>query len=548
MNARIQTAVDIIFEQLPQRRGQARFMVKDENGAWQPVLWEEFAGQIRKAALGLSQLGIQPGDRVTLFAANRWEWAAAAYATQAIGAVLVPVYPGSTAEQLGHVLTHSDAKAVIVDGQPLVDLLPRAECRSPALQHIILLDDGLTLNDPRSGYWNALLAQGDALDRQQTQLFKQLSQVVDLHDTALMLYTSGTSGLPKGVPLSHWNIGTNGHDWFDVLGEQPDPEGIDLLWLPMSHIFGFGELGVGNRIGYTSYLCNPMEVLQLLPDIRPSVLMSVPAYWEKIAIAARAVPAEQQTQEFARLTGGRLKFCLSGGAGLKLDIKEFFLKQGVLIIEGYGLTECSPTLTLNRPDDFNFNSVGKPLPSVQLRLADDGEILAKGPNVFSGYHKDPKASEAAFDDDGWFHTGDIGQLDEQGFLRIVDRKKDILVTANGKNIPPSNIEMHFRDDAYIEHLLVYGDGHKYLVAGIWLNATAQALPEEQIEQHLQHRIAEVNQTLARFETIKRYRVMQTPLSVEAGLLTAALKIRRKQIYREFEEAFEALYEEVLGEA
>jgi long-chain acyl-CoA synthetase len=247
--------------------------------------------------------------------------------------------------------------------------------------------------------------------------------------------------------------------------------------------------------------------------------MSVPAYWEKLARAIVAGPGahdegergvEARKEALRRVTGGRLRFCLSGGAGLKVEIKQLLHACGVLVIEGYGLTETSPTLTLNRPDAFRFDTVGKPLPSVQLKLDDDGEILAKGENVFTGYFKDPAATAAAFTEDGWFRTGDVGRWTEDGFLQIIDRKKDILVTAGGKNIPPANIEAKFVDDPVIERVVVYGDARPYLVAAVWMRPD---VPRDDISR----------------------------LTVEDGTLTSSLKLRRKIIYDRLRDRFEALY-------
>jgi long-chain acyl-CoA synthetase len=219
---------------------------------------------------------------------------------------------------------------------------------------------------------------------------------------------------------------------------------------------------------------------------------------------------------------------------LKVEIKQQLHDNGVLVIEGYGLTETSPTLTLNRPNAFRFDSVGKPLPSVQLELADDGEILARGENVFSGYYKDPAATAAAFDEHGWFHTGDIGRWTEDGFLQIIDRKKDILVTAGGKNIPPANIESRFADDPVIERVVVYGDARPFLVAAVWLR------PDAPIDQ-VSTRIERINAELARYETIKRFFIAEAPLTIEGGMLTSSLKLRRKAVYQHLRDKFEALY-------
>ena len=224
-------------------------------------------------------------------------------------------------------------------------------------------------------------------------------------------------------------------------------------------------------------------------------------------------------------------------------MKEVFHEAGVLIIEGYGLTETSPTLTLNRPDAFRFDSVGKPLPSVILKLAEDGEILAKGPNVFRGYHKDEAATREIFTEDGWLKTGDVGRFTEDGFLQIIDRKKDILVTAGGKNVPPANIEQRFAGDALVTHAVVYGDGKRYLVCGVWVNdEIARAMDERALREAVESRVQAVNAELASYETIKRFAIVREPLTVEAGLLTASLKVRRKKIYERFKPVFESLYE------
>jgi long-chain acyl-CoA synthetase len=286
--------------------------------------------------------------------------------------------------------------------------------------------------------------------------------------------------------------------------------------------------------------------------VKPTVFFSVPSHWEKLAIQAmhEPVPATR-LEKFKAMTGGKLKFCLSGGAGLKREVKDFFYSCGALIIEGYGLTETSPTLTLNRPDAFRFDSVGKPVPSVELRLAEDGEILARGPNVFGGYHKDAEATAEAFTADGWFKTGDVGRFTEDGFLQIIDRKKDILVTAGGKNVPPANIELRFRDDPFIANVVVYGEGKKFLVAGVWLNEEAVATQLRDVAPEgrdaarralVQKRLDEANAELASYETLKKFTIFTEALTVENEMLTASFKVRRKKVYEKFRESFEALYE------
>lgn len=564
----LQPAPRAIFdriEQEPARRDMPRFYVgADGTGAaghsWTAVTWGQLAEQIRNVALYLREVGLAPGDRAAIFAANRVSWASAALGIQAAGGVMVPVYPASTAEQLAYVLAHSDARVLFTASAPLVKQALSVRDRCPALEQIILLgsvgNEGQTSAASGTMPWDEVMVRGATASARAPGALQDMIASIDMEAPALMLYTSGTSGPPKGVPLSHTNVGVNARDWLLSNGPLLDEGMVDLLWLPMSHIFGFGEMCLGNTLGFTSYMVTPQEVLSALPEVRPSVLMSVPAYWEKLAQAALdAGTPEKQRARLSAATGGRLRFCLSGGAGLKREVKELFHRCGVLIIEGYGLTETSPTLTLNRPDDFRFDTVGKPLSSVQLRLAEDGEILARGPNVFAGYHKNPEATAACFTGDGWFRTGDIGRFTEDGFLQIVDRKKDILVTAGGKNVAPANIELRFRDDPVIENLVVYGDGKKYLVAGVWVSREAacrtlgtDAPSTAALAALVQQRIDQVNAELARHETIKRFCIIDTPLTVEGGLVTASLKIRRKHVYDAFRDRFEALYDAPGGTA
>jgi long-chain acyl-CoA synthetase len=494
---KIQPAPCAVFDRLATHRDRARFQVRTGD-AWTPVTWGEFAAQIRGVARWLVEHDMKPGEHVAIVANNSVAWASVAYGVQVAGGVFVPIYPASTPDQIAYILDHAEIRFAFCDkalGRPL------------ALVEV----------DP------ACIAR-DAAD---PSLVDARLEALDLDQPAMMLYTSGTSGNPKGVPLTHRNVGSNGADWLQCNAPLLADGDRDLLWLPMSHIFGFGELCAGNLLGWESYLATPADVLELLPKIAPQVFMSVPAYWEKLAraIAARGLAAA---------TGGNLRFCLSGGAGLKVEIKDQLHAAGLLVIEGYGLTETSPTLTLNRPDAFRFDTVGKSLPSVELRLDHDGEILARGPNVFAGYFKDPDATAAAFTPDGWFRTGDVGCWTDDGFLQIIDRKKDILVSSGGKNIPPANVEARFVDDPVIERVVVYGDARPYLVAAIWVRAGERG-------EHVQARVDAINAELARHETIKRHFIAERPLSVDDGTLTSSLKLRRKAVYERLRDKFEALY-------
>lgn len=503
----IKAAPQVVFD-LCSSSGMAerpRFMVPNDTGGFAPVTWGAFGAMIRGAAQTLIERGFRPGERAMVFGDNAVEWAAAALGIQAAGGVMVPVYPATTREQLAYLVSKSDARFIFVDGKgaSVADGM------------------GVPLID-----WTAGLPEATSVALPE----------IDLEQPGLMLFTSGTSGPPKGVPLTHHAVGANARDWLTCFAPAVTEGDTDLLWLPMSHIYGFGEMCLGNTLGWTTWLSSPKRVMDDMPRVRPHVFMSVPSVWEKLGRAAEEGRLEAQT-------GGRIRFCLSGGAGLKVAVKERLQAHGLTVYEGYGLTEASPTLTLNRPGAVRFDTVGKPLPSVDLRLAADGEIEARGPNIFQGYHGNPQATAEAFTADGWLKTGDIGRFTDDGFLQIVDRKKDILVTRGGKNIAPANIERRFGDAALIDHLVVYGDGHKYLVAGVWPNAAAMAaLADEGTPEQLVARAVErVNAGLMRVQTIKKFKIFDAPLTVESGLLTATLKVKRKAVYAAFGAQLEGLY-------
>jgi len=572
----IKPAPRVFFDLLSERRARPRFMIATPDGDWRAVTWGAAGDQIRDIALYLRSEGVCDGARAAIFAPNRVEWMSAALGIQAAGGVMVPVYASNTAEQAAYVVDHSDARVLFVDTPLLLGRVLQAWHLIDRVTRVVLLDDALDVSRVMADLcsrgspvpdaaevarrvltWSEACAVGAARDAEDPGLFERTLHALSLDQNGVMLYTSGTSGDPKGVPLTHRNVGVNGRDWLVCNASLIDEAPVDLLWLPMSHIFGFGEACLGNTLGFLTYLCDPMSVMSRLPEVRPSVFMSVPAIWEKLATAAMKQPdVAAQHAALDALTGGRLRFCLSGGAGLKQQVKTFFHGAGCLIIEGYGLTETSPTLTLNRPDAFRFDSVGKVLPSVALALDEDGEILARGPNVFAGYHKDPEATAACFTPGGWFRTGDVGRFTEDGFLQIVDRKKDILVTAGGKNVPPANIELRFANDPVITFAVVYGDGERYLVGGFWIDpAGAKASLEDRgleveigspewdaaVHALVGERVAGVNAELPSYETLKRFRVMKRPLTVETGLLTPTMKVRRKQVWAAFEAEFREMY-------
>lgn len=529
----------VVFDQLPARAQTPRFFVKQGDG-WSPVTWQQYADGIRDIGMFCAR-HLGPGSTAAVFAANSVQWSQACLGVQAMGGTLVPIYPASTAEQAAYVVEHAAARVLFVAGAELVARVAAMGEALATLKAVVVMDDAdvapLAELGPEVLHWGEAVARGRARHEEAPEAFAAQLEARHDDECPLMLYTSGSTGRPKGVPLTNRNLLSNWADWVQRLAPMLEDDAIDLLWLPMSHIFGLGETTVGNMLGWTSYLTTPQALLEDMPRVRPHAFLSVPAYWDKLAAKATGDTAEARREAFEAATGGRLRFCMSGGAGLDRSVKELFLACGRLIIEGYGLTECSPTLTLNAPDDYRFDSVGKPLPSVELRLAQDGEILARGPNIFAGYHRAPEASEAAFTDDGWLCTGDLGRFTDDGFLQIIGRKKEILVTAGGKNVAPGNIEARLVAEPMVKHAVVYGDGKKYLVAGLWLEDHVDASDDA-----VGAAVERANAELARFEQVRRWCVMGQPLTVEAGHLTSTLKLRRKHIYEAFEARFEALYD------
>ena len=564
-------AARIFFDQAARDdlRDKPRCKVPSGDEAWRPVTWGEMAQRIERLVAFLIERGVGRDAKVAVLANTRLEWGLAGLAALAARGVLVPVYPTLVGEPLAHILAHSDTRVLFVEtadqlrrvlqvwDQLAIETLIGFETMDLAA---LTRDAGLDSTTIADRYFTLEQAEnrGAAALENGPEQVRQRLETIRLDDLGYLIYTSGTTGMPKGVQLSHRNVAVNGGDWIALNGPLLHEGDIDILWLPMSHIFGWGQFGLGNQLGFLTYFSEPARALDHLRELSPQVFMSVPAYWEKLAQIAQAVSPNPATQhaELQRLTGGRLRFCLSGGAGLRREVKEFFNAAGILIIEGYGLTECSPTLTMNRIDDYDFDSVGKPFPSVRLKIADDGEILAKGDNIFVGYYKDPAATAALFDAAGWLKTGDLGRFNECGYLQIIARKKEILVTSGGKNIPPENIELRFRGDPLITRVVVYGDTKKYLTAVIDIDdgvarsrllaagetASGPVRHLPQIHQWVQERVDAVNQELASYETIKRFCIADEPLTMEGGFLTPSLKVKRGRVYERYRDALEALYE------
>ncbi|HEY7494285.1 MAG TPA: long-chain fatty acid--CoA ligase [Candidatus Tectomicrobia bacterium] len=564
---------------------------------WQDISWLALSQRVRHIAQGLLALGIQVGDRVAILADSRPEWVQCDLAILAVAGITVPVYPSSTDEQTAYILQHAEVTGAFADTPAQLAKLTRLQPQVPALRHIILMCGRPTDSEPLGLCLDDLIGRGIAA-RKQSAILEERLQLLTPHHEATYVYTSGTTGPPKGV------VQTHGNHLFMVqsCGQSIEAQAgdVNLLFLPLAHSFARLEEFLGLYLGLTTAFAESIDALaQNMREVCPMLVFSVPRVYEKIyarVLAAgtsgsavkkavfqwcvhvgRRVSARQQRQQpvrgllwlqyklahvlvFKKLhqaVGGRLRFFISGGAPLSLDITEFFHAAGMLILEGYGLTETCPALTANRYHHYKFGTVGSALPGVEIRLAPDGEILARGPNIARGYYKRPHETAEVFSADGWFATGDIGEFDAEGFLRITDRKKDLIVTSGGKNIAPQNIENLLKTDRYISQAMVYGDRHKYLSAVLTLDMEEAAQyagahgisyhqPEDlathpQIRQLLESRVAQLNQRLASYETIKKFIIAPTDFSPETGELTPTLKIKRKVVAQKYQAQLEQLY-------
>ena len=549
------------------RTGPA-YLVEEKDG-WRDVSWTEAAQAVDELAHGLLSLGIGKGDAFGIFARTRLEWSLLDFALAQIGAVAAPIYPSSTPTEACYILEHSEALGCLVENDEFVAAIAQAR-----LEHIYTPE---TLEQLRALGREHAAGDPDALARTRAQIADD--------DLFTFIYTSGTTGPPKACMILNRN-------YYDMVGRIDEienfflPTDVMLLYLPMAHNFGRLMHLLGARLGYTIAFCpDPRRIGDLMPQVRPTILPTVPRVLEKVhtAVSAnfaaatglkrrlidwalevgREVSALRQRREHvpaglalkhrvadrlvyskvkARL-GGRLRAAISGGAPLAKEIAEFFHALDVLILEGYGQTEETTASNVNRPNRFKFGTVGPAIPGIDVTTADDGEILIKGPTVFAGYYKDEEATRRVLPGDGWLHTGDVGEIDEDGFLTITDRKKDIIVTAGGKNVAPQNIENSLKSIPLISQALVVGDKRPHLVALITLDEEevgkldgreeAQALVEEAVER--------LNADLSHFEQVRRFAILERDFSPEENEITPTLKLKRRVVEEHFGDEIEKLY-------
>jgi long-chain acyl-CoA synthetase len=567
-------------------------------GSYEPISHSEVADRVRHAARGLASLGVRRGDRVAILSENRPEWAIADFACLTAGLTDVPIYPTLPADQIAYILKDSGAVAIFVSNKIQAEKVREIRAQLPALKTVIGFDDIPGLVNMSIAELEKRGAEGETSLSIAT--YKEDALTVKPDDLATIIYTSGTTGEPKGVMLSHDNIYSN----VEASRKAIPFEGRDvgLSFLPLSHIFErmaghYMMFATGTSIAYAESIDT---VAANMGEVRPTLVLSVPRLYEKmyarvletaltggflkkrIFFWARGV-AERWANEklagkepggllawqyaiaqklvFSKLktrTGGRLRYFVSGGAPLSPDINKFFYAAGLEILEGYGLTETSPVIAVNTPENFRIGTVGKPIDGVEIRIASDGEILTRGPHVMKGYYNKPEATREAIEPDGWFHTGDIGEL-RDGFLAITDRKKDIIVTAGGKNIAPQPLENKVKTNKYVAQAVMLGDKRKFpsmLVVPnfdqlerwatkrniIWTDR-AQLLRMPTIQAKMEQEVNKELAGAAHFEIPKKIGLIEHDFSIEKGELTPTQKVKRRAIDKHYKALIDSLYDE-----
>jgi long-chain acyl-CoA synthetase len=557
---------------------------------WVSRSFDQVQETVRSLSLGLIDLGVAKGDKVSILANTRAEWTYFDFAALSAGAVVVPIYQTNSPEECQYVLENSDAKVVVVEDDEQLEKIRAVRDQLPLLEHVVRMtgssEDAISLED--------LAARGERRDAAEWEArWKSVTPA----DVCTFIYTSGTTGPPKGCVISHGNY----RSMLDMVNETSviEEEDLTYLYLPLAHSFALliqlGSFDLGATIAYWER--DPLKILPNLVELKPTYFPSVPRIFEKIYTAAssgvdkegglkkalfnwsistgmKMRAAERagrkpgfvlgKSYEFADrkvlskirgLFGGNLRLAVSGAAPINPEILRFFDAAGVLVLEGWGMTETSTAATISKPDDFKVGTIGKPFPGCQVKIADDGEILVKGPNVFQGYYKNEEATREAIVD-GWLHTGDIGEIDADGFITITGRKKDIIITAGGKNITPANLENEIKQHPLVSQCVVVGDRKPYLVALVTLDpedavayAKEHGLPEDpaqlaknaEVQKAIEDHVATINEKFARVEQVKKVAILPRDLSQETGELTPTLKVKRAVVASKHEQEIEALY-------
>jgi len=572
------------------------FMLFKKEGRYLPISTEEFGRRVKYFCLGLKEMGFVKGDKIVILSENRPEWVTADMAHMCLGAITVPIYCSLVPEQIKYIVDDSDAKAVIVSNEEHWQKIEAVKSTLTKVRHFITFAD----RAPDGVYTLSQVQElGRRIDEKNPGLFGSLALAVKPDDEASLIYTSGTTGVPKGVILTHSNFLSNAQSVATVI--EFSAKDTVLSFLPLSHVLErmvtFTYIFKGCSIGYAESI---ETVAENLLEIRPQIMVSVPRVFEKIyarvmdtVLSGSALKkrifywALKVGKEYGRKklnkqpisgglerkrnlahklvfskiiekTGGRVRFFVSGGAPLSKDIAEFFYALGLVILEGYGLTETSPVISANTFENIKFGTVGKAIPGVEVKIAADGEILTRGPHVMKGYYKKEAETKEAFEG-GWFHTGDIGLLDEDGFLVITDRKKDIIVTAGGKNVAPQPIENMLKTNPYISNVVVIGDRRRFCCAlvvpnfekleeyarfsNIAFKDRAELVRNGQVVNFIKAEIDRATPNLASYEKVKRIALLDRDFEIDKGEITPTLKVKRNIVEQQYRSLIDALYEE-----
>ena len=579
---------------------RAALMYKTE-GSYRRISYSQLKSLVENCAHGLASLPILRGDNIGLICESRPEWVVCDLAMLMLGAVNVPLYPTSTPKQIQFILNDAGITLVIVSNQLQLNKILTIIDSVPRLQRVILIVDKGSAADNRVLTYSRLLEVGEKFGRDHQDYLERASEKVRPDDLLTIIYTSGTTGNPKGVMLTHRNLVSNIHAAAQFIPISSDD--VALSFLPLCHSFErmagyYTVMSCGGTIAFAESI---ETIRDNLLEVKPTFMTTVPRLFERFqsrlmkqleretmlrkkifvwaleigkrhalarrnhripfTLSLKHVLAEYLVyRKVKQKMGGRIRFFVSGAAALSRELGEFFEALGIRIIEGYGLTESSPAISVNRVDDYKFGTVGKPLPGVEVKIAEDGEILVHGPNIMKGYWKNPTDTEKAIDPHGWLRTGDIGRFDEDGFLVITDRKKHLFVSSGGKNIAPQPIENLFLQSNYIDQIVLIGDKRMFLSAlivpdfeavgdfaranGVRFQTIAELLGKPEVYKFFEEEIGRIQRDLASYERIRKFTLLPSPLTIENGEITPTMKVRRKVVEERYRDLLERMYEGV----